>query len=97
MDALITNKKNGETKVMLLSDETEYQEIDYAIRDSESHKFCYCSKSRPVNNAIVYTSSNFNKLTEMLQQLNHEGKLNEEQRKIFNDFKEQFDKLIKMF
>ena len=97
MDALITNKKNGETKVMLLSDETEYQEIDYAIRDSESHQFCYCSKSRPVNNVIVYTSSNFNKLTEMLQQLNHEGKLNEEQRKIFNDFKEQFDKLIKMF
>ena len=97
MDALITNKKNGETKVMLLSEETEYQEIDYAIRDSVSHQFCYCSKSRPVNNAIVYTSSNFNKLTEMLQQLNHEGKLNEEQRKIFNDFKEQFDKLIKMF
>lgn len=97
MDALITNKKNGETKVMLLSDETEYQEIDYAIRDSESHQFCYCSKSRLVNNAIVNTSSNFNKLTEMLQQLNHEGKLNEEQRKIFNDFKEQFDKLIKMF
>ena len=97
MDAIITNKKNGETKVMLLSDETEYQEIDYAIRDSESHQFCYCSKSRPVNNAIVNTSSNFNRLTEMLQQLNHEGKLNEEQRKIFNNFKEQFDKLIKMF
>lgn len=97
MDILITKNKNGETKALLLSDKTEYHEIDHEIRDSESHQFCYCSKSRPVNNAIVYTSSNFNKLTEMLQQLNYEGKLNEEQRKIFNDFKEQFDKFIGMF
>ena len=49
MDTLITTKKNGETKVLLITSETPYKEIQDEISLAESYTFVYgreCSDLR---------------------------------------------------
>ena len=97
MDTLITTKKNGETKVLLITSETPYKEIQDEISLAESYTFVYGRECSDLRKKVFDMQGKFNNLTEMLQNINREGKLNEDQRKIFYEFKEHYDNFIKLF
>ena len=97
MDILVTKNNKDEIKVILITPDTPYKEIKDEISLSEFHTFTYGRKSIDFNKMVCGVSRKFSALTEMLQEINKEGKLNQDQRNTFNDFKEAFDKFIDLF
>lgn len=97
MDALITTQKNGKVHVLLITEHTSYDEIKNEITLAESHKFIYCNESNDFRKRIFNLQGDFNKLKDMLQDINLEGKLTGDQKRIFVDFQEKFDNLMNLF
>jgi hypothetical protein len=96
MDAIVTTK-NGETEVLLITPNTPYNEIQNAISSSDSYKFVHGDRSYDFNKKLFDMQGKFNNLTEMLKKISIEGKLDDEQRKIFFEFKDMYDNFMELF
>lgn len=97
MDAIVTTKKNGETAVLLITPNTPYNEIQNEISLSTSYKFVYCNRSNDFNKKLFDMQGKFKNLTEMFKKASIEGKLDDEQRKTFYEFKDMYDNFMELF
>ena len=97
MDAIVTKKKNGETEVLLITPNTPYNEIQNEISASDSYKFVYANRSNDLCKKLFDMQGKFNNLTEMFKKVSIEGKLDDEQRKTFYEFKDMYDEFMNLF